>query len=70
MEGGLKLLSLAVRIAIAWTMLSLLVTAVWCLLQEVGRRFGKTATASRRPHPSGRGRKLATNHKRRASGAC
>ena len=40
MEGALNLLTLAVRIAIAWTLLSLLLTAFWWLLQEVGRRFG------------------------------
>ena len=40
MERVLKVLTLAVRIAIAWTLLSLLLTAVWCLLLEVGRRFG------------------------------
>ena len=48
MEGGLKLLSLAVRIAIAWTLLSLLLTAFWCLLVELGRRFG-TRPASKPP---------------------
>ena len=42
MEGPLKLLTLAVRIAIAWTLLSLLLVAFWVLLLEVGRRFGTT----------------------------
>ena len=40
MEGPLKLLTLAVRIAIAWTLLSLLLVAFWALLLEVGRRLG------------------------------
>ena len=40
MEGALKVLTLAVRIAIVWTLLSLLFTALWVLLLEVGRRFG------------------------------
>jgi hypothetical protein len=40
LEGALKVLTLAVRIAIAWTLLSLLLTAVWVLLLVVGRRFG------------------------------
>jgi hypothetical protein len=40
LEGALKVLTLAVRIAIAWTLLSLLLTAFWVLLLEVGRRFG------------------------------
>ena len=40
MEGALKVLTLALRIAIAWTLLSLLLTAFWVLLLEVGRRFG------------------------------
>ena len=40
MEGALKLLLLALRIAIAWTLLSLLLSACWWLLLEVGRRFG------------------------------
>jgi hypothetical protein len=40
LEGVLKVLTLAMRIAMAWTLLSLLVTVVWCLLLEVGRRFG------------------------------
>ena len=38
-EGALKVLTLALRIAIAWTLLSLLFTAFWTLLLEVGRRF-------------------------------
>ncbi len=40
LEGALKVLTLAMRIAIAWTLLSLLLTAFWVLLLEVGRRFG------------------------------
>ncbi len=40
MEGALKVLTLALRIAIAWTLLSLLLTTLWVLLLEVGRRFG------------------------------
>ena len=40
MEGALKLVTLAVRIAIAWTVLSLLLATFWWLLLEVGRRFG------------------------------
>lgn len=40
MEGAFKVLVLALRIAIAWTLLSLLFTAFWVLLLEVGRRFG------------------------------
>ena len=39
MEGALKVLTLALRIAIAWTLLSLLLTAFGALLVEVGRRF-------------------------------
>ena len=39
MEGALKVLTLAMRIAIAWTLLSLLLTAFWVLLLEVGKRF-------------------------------
>src|SRR5215471_14123288 len=35
-----KVLTLAVRIAIAWTLLSLLSVTLWVLLLEVGRRFG------------------------------
>jgi hypothetical protein len=37
------MLTLAGRIAIAWTLLSLLLTAVWVLLLEVGRRFWSRA---------------------------
>ena len=40
MEGILKVLTLAVRIATAWTLLSLLSVTLWVLLLEVGRRFG------------------------------
>jgi len=32
LEGALKVLTLALRIAIAWTLLSLLFTAFWTLL--------------------------------------
>lgn len=39
MEGALKVLTLALRIAIAWTLLSLVFTTFWALLVEVGRRF-------------------------------
>jgi hypothetical protein len=57
MEGPLRLLTLAVRIAIAWTLLSLLLTAFWCLLLVVGRRFGarpvSTPSAQRERQPSG-----------------
>jgi hypothetical protein len=45
LEGALKVLTLAVRIAIAWTLLSLLLTAFWVLLLEVGRRFGSRPAA-------------------------
>jgi hypothetical protein len=40
MEGALKVLKLATQIAIAWTLLSLLLTALWALMLEFGRRFG------------------------------
>ena len=40
MDGALSLLTLAARIAVAWTLLSLLITAFWWLLLEFGRRFG------------------------------
>ena len=40
MEGVLKVFTVAVRIAIAWTLLSLLLTAFWVLLLDVRRRFG------------------------------
>ena len=39
-DGALKVLKLALRIAIAWTLLSVLLTALWALLLEAGRRFG------------------------------
>ena len=53
MDGALKVLKLALRIAIAWTLLSLLVTAFWWLLMEVGRRFvGRPA--SKPPAPEER----------------
>lgn len=45
MEGTHKVLTLAVQIAIAWTLLSLLLTAFWALLLKVGSRFGS------RPRP-------------------
>jgi hypothetical protein len=35
------MLMLALRIALAWTLVSLLLMAVWALLLEVGRRFGR-----------------------------
>ncbi len=40
LEGALKVLTLALRIAVAWTLLSLLLIAFWVLLLEVGKRFG------------------------------
>jgi hypothetical protein len=40
LDGALKVLTLAGRIAIAWTLLSLLFIAFWVLLLEVGRRLG------------------------------
>jgi len=40
LEGVLKVITLAMRIAIAWTLLSLLSVALWALLLEVSRRFG------------------------------
>lgn len=48
MDGAFKLLTLAARIAVVWTLLSLLITAFWWLLLEFGRRFG-SRPASRRP---------------------
>lgn len=45
MEGALKLLTLAVRVVVAWTLLSLLLTAFWWLLLEFGRRFGTRPTS-------------------------
>ena len=39
MEGALNVLALALRIAIAWTLLSLVLTTFWALLVEVARRF-------------------------------
>src|SRR5215469_3324468 len=39
-DGALKVLKLALRIAIAWTLLSVLLTALWALLLEAGRRLG------------------------------
>lgn len=47
-DGALKVLELALRIAIAWTLLSLLSLALWALLPEVGRRLGSRG-ASRPP---------------------
>ena len=35
------MLMLALRIALAWTLMSLLLTGFWVLLLEVGRRFGR-----------------------------
>lgn len=43
LEGLVKVFTFAVRIAIAWTVLSLLLTVSWMLLLEVGRRFGSRA---------------------------
>jgi hypothetical protein len=40
LEVALKALTFAVRIAIAWTLLSLLSAAFWAVLLAVGRRFG------------------------------
>jgi hypothetical protein len=34
------MLTLALRVALAWTLMSLVLTAFWVLLLEVGRRFG------------------------------
>ena len=48
LESALKILTLAVRIAIAWTLLSLLLVAFWVVLLTVGRRFG-SRTASKPP---------------------
>jgi hypothetical protein len=39
LEGALKVLALALRIAIAWTLLSLVFTAFGALLVKVARRF-------------------------------
>ena len=47
MEGALEVITLAMRIAIAWTLPSLLVTAFWAVLLEVGRRFGNRVTSKR-----------------------
>src|SRR5262245_38227185 len=38
-----RMLMLAVRIALAWTLLSLLLTGFWALLLEVGKRIGRRA---------------------------
>ena len=48
MDGALKILMLATRIAIAWTLLSLLITTFWWLLLEFGRRFGSRPASKRR----------------------
>jgi hypothetical protein len=48
MEGALKLLMIAVRIAAVWTLLSLLLTACWWLLLEAGRLFGSRSAAKNR----------------------
>lgn len=53
MEGALKILKLALRIAIAWTLLSVLLTALWALLLEAGRRFGR-GSDSKPPAPEER----------------
>jgi len=53
LEGALKLLTLAARVAIAWTLLSLLLTALWWLLLQFGRRFG-TRPASKPSAPGER----------------
>ena len=51
MEGAFKILTLAVRIAIAWTLLSLLFLACWALLLAVGRRFGSRRALPPREEP-------------------
>jgi len=51
--SALKLLTLAARVAIAWTLLSLLLTALWWLLLQFGRRFG-TRPASKPSAPGER----------------
>jgi hypothetical protein len=43
-------ITLAMRIAIAWTLLSLLLTALWVVVLEVRRRFGRRPT-SKPPAP-------------------
>jgi hypothetical protein len=47
MDSALKILTLAARIAIAWTLLSLVSTAFWVVLLEVGRRFGSRPASKR-----------------------
>ena len=47
MEGGLKVLKFAARIAVTWTTLSLALTACWWLLLAVGRRFGSRPPPAR-----------------------
>jgi hypothetical protein len=39
-DGAVKILKLALRIATAWTLLSVLSISLWALLLEAGRRFG------------------------------
>jgi hypothetical protein len=43
-DGALKILELALRIAIAWTLLSLLSVALWALLREFATRSGRPAS--------------------------
>ena len=50
MEGAFRLLTLAVRIVIVWTLLSSILTAFWWLLLEIGRRF-RTRPASKPSAP-------------------
>jgi len=54
-EGALNVLTLAMRIAIAWTLLSLLLTAFWLLLLEVGKRFASRSA----PKPPAEERQLS-----------
>jgi hypothetical protein len=37
-EGALKVLMLALRIAVTWTLLSILLAACWVLIVEIRRR--------------------------------
>lgn len=53
LEGVLKVFRIAARIAIAWTLLSLLLTAFWALLLEVARRFGSKPPAREERQLSG-----------------
>lgn len=43
-QGALKVLTLALQTAIAWTLLSLLLSALRALVREVWRRFGSRRT--------------------------